>query len=74
MRQVELEKVVHEKGNLKLKRTGQKLVTFIDKVTPDMVGAIIDLKKQEGLWVIDVIHDQDIQHHEIKRNWHVGGL
>lgn len=74
MRQCELEKVIREKGNPRLKRTGTKLVTFIDEVTSDMVGAIIDLKKVEGLWVIDKIHEVDIERHQIKRNWHVGGL
>ena len=39
-----------------------------------MKGSIIDLKKIDGLWVIDLIHDQDIERHQIKRNWHVGGL
>jgi hypothetical protein len=74
MRQCELEKVIREKGNPKLKRTGKKKITFIDGVTPDMEGVIIDLKKVEGLWVIDKIHDVDVEIHQIKRNWHVGGL
>ncbi len=74
MRQCELEKVIREKGNAKLKRTGEKMVTFIDDVTLDMVGAIIDLKKVEGLWVIQKVHEQDIKRHQIKRNWHIGGL
>lgn len=74
MRQCELEKVVREKGSPKLKRTGTKLVTFIDDIALDMTGAIIDLKKVEGLWVIDKIHEVDIERHQIKRNWHVGGL
>jgi hypothetical protein len=74
MRQCELERVERKKGIPNLVRTGEKLVTFIDGVTDDMEGDIIDLKKKEGLWVIDKIHDQEIQHHMIKRNWNVGGL
>ncbi len=74
MRQCELEKVVRVKANAKLERTGEKMTSFIEDVTPGMEGAIIDLKKIEGLWVIDKIHEQDIQAHQIKRNWHVGGL
>lgn len=74
MRQCELEKVVREKGSSVLKRTGEKMVTFLDKVTPDMKGAIVDLKKVEGLWVINTVYDQEIELHQIKRNWHVGGL
>lgn len=74
MRQCELEKVSGEKGSFKLKRTGEKLVAFIEGVTPEMIGAIIDLKKIEGMWVVDKIHDQDIEKYQIKRSWHVGGL
>jgi len=74
MRQCELEKVIGEKGTFLKKRTGEKLIAFIDGVTPDMVGAIVDLRKLEGLWVIDKIHDVDIEKHQIKRSWHVGGL
>lgn len=74
MRQCELERVEKVKGQVNLKRTGEKKVTFIDSVTPEMIGAIIDLKKESGLWVIDKVHDQNIESHQIKRNWHVGGL
>lgn len=74
MRQCELERVIRIKGQPNLKRTGDKLVTFIDGVTEDMKDAIIDLKKKDGLWVIDKIHDQEIESHQIKRNWKVGGL
>lgn len=74
MRQCELERVIREKDEMLLKRTGGKLVTFLDKVTPEMKGAIIDLKKKDGLWVIDVIHEVEVETHQIKRNWQVGGL
>jgi hypothetical protein len=74
MRQCELEKVIREKGNFKLKRTGEKLVAFVDGITLEMIGSIVDLKKIEGLWVVDKIHEQDIEKHQIKRSWHVGGL
>jgi hypothetical protein len=74
MRQCELEKVCYEKGSFLLKRTGEKLIAFIEGVKPDMEGVIIDLKKFEGLWVVDKIHDQDIEKYQIKRSWHVGGL
>lgn len=74
MRQCELERVVRERNQTNLKRTGEKLVTFLDTATPEMQGAIVDLKKKEGLWVIDKVYDQDIEHHQIKRNWSVGGL
>ena len=73
MRQCELEKVEFEKRGKLAKRTGHKLVTFL-AISPDMKGAIIELKKETGLWVVDVIHERDVESHEIKRNWHVGGL
>lgn len=74
MRQCDLERVVREKGNPKLKRTGEKLMTFVDGVTMGMEGAIIELKKNRGMWVVDKIHDQDVELHQLKRNWSVGGL
>jgi hypothetical protein len=74
MRQCELERVERKKGIPNLVRTGEKLIAFIEGVTPDMETAIIDLKKKEGFWVIDKIHGQDVERHEIKRNWKVGGL
>jgi hypothetical protein len=74
MRQCELERVIREKGNPKLKRTGEKLVSFVDGVDSEMVGAIIELKKNRGLWVVDQIHDQDVELHQLKRNWSAGGL
>lgn len=74
MRQCELQKVVLGKANEKARRTGEKLVCFIDNVNDDMLGALIDLKKVEGLWVIDKIHNQEIERYQIKRNWHLGDL
>ncbi len=74
MRQCELERVVKEKGNTKLKRTGEKLISFVNGVSLGMDGAIIELKKNKGMWVVDKIHDQDFEIHQLKRNWSVGGL
>ena len=74
MRQCELERVVREKGNPKLKRTGEKLTTFVEGIATDMQGAIVELKKSRGMWVVDKIHDQDVEMHQLKRNWAVGTL
>lgn len=74
MRQCDLERVVREKGNTKLKRTGDKLTSFVDGVDHEMQGAIIELKKNRGLWVVDRIHDQDVELHQLKRNWSASGL
>lgn len=74
MKQCELEKVIRQKGEMNLKRTGEKLVSFVDGITDDMQGAIIELRKMPGLWVVDKIHDQDVETHYLKRNWSVGGL
>jgi hypothetical protein len=71
MRQCELEKVVREKGNPKLKRTGEKLNLFVDGISKVMVGSIIELKKSPGMWVVDKIYTQEITFHKIKRNWAV---
>lgn len=74
MRQCELERVVREKGNPKLKRTGDKLNSFVDGISPGMEGGIIELKKNRGLWVIDKIHEQDVELHQLKRNWSVNDI
>ncbi len=73
MRQCEIERVMFDKRAKAPIRTGEKLVTFLD-VSTEMKGAILELKKIMGYWVIDQIHEQDIEAHDIKRNWHVGGL
>lgn len=72
MRQCELERVVREKGNPKLKRTGEKLNSLIEGVSSGMEGSIIELKKSRGMWVVDKIHKQDIELYQLKRNWSVG--
>ena len=74
MRLCELERVVREKGNPKLKRTGDKLNSFVDGISIGMEGAIIELKKNRGLWVIDKIHEQDVELHQLKRNWSVSDI
>lgn len=74
MRQCELERVVREKGNPKLKRTGEKLTSFVEGISEGMENAIIELKKSRGLWVVDKIHDQDVELHQLKRNWSVSGV
>jgi len=70
MKQVELEKVTREKANLR--RSGEKITTFLDSVTSDMVGAIVELKKVKGLWIVDKISEVDYETHQIKRNWSLG--
>ncbi|CAB4166403.1 hypothetical protein UFOVP844_27 [uncultured Caudovirales phage] len=74
MRQCELERVEREKGSPILRRTGEKMVTFIDGLKEAKVGDFISLKKVKAWWVIDVIHDQEIESHDVKRTWSVGGL
>lgn len=74
MKQCELERVIREKGNPKLKRTGEKKVTFIDGIGEVLEGAIIELKKSTAMWVVDKIHDQEISLHQLKRNWSVSDI
>lgn len=74
MRKCELERVIREKGNPKLKRTGEKLVSFVAGVDQGMEGSIIELKKSRGTWVVDLIHDQEVEIHQLKRNWSVGTI
>lgn len=74
MKQCELERVIREKGNPKLKRTGEKINCFVDGVSDGMEGAIIELKKSRGMWVVDLISSEDIALHQLKRNWSVGSI
>jgi len=57
-----------------LKRTGEKLSSFVNGVTEGMEGAIIELKKDRGMWVVDKVHDQDVELHQLKRNWSAGSI
>lgn len=74
MRQCELERVIREKGNPKLKRTGERLTTLVDGISKVTEGSIIELKKSRGMWVVDKIYDQEITLHHLKRNWSVEGI
>ncbi len=74
MRRCELERVIREKGNPKLKRTGEKLVSFVDGVSAGMEGSIIELKKSRGMWVVDRINEQEVEIHKLKRNWSVSSV
>lgn len=72
MRQCELERVVREKGNPQLKRTGEKLVSFVDSVTPGMEGSIIELKAAVcGLLILFM--SKTFELHQLKRLWCVNG-
>jgi hypothetical protein len=74
MRQCEIERVVESEVEKNFNRTGSKMITFIDNISPDMVGKIIDLKGDVGFWVINKVYDPEIEKQEIRRSWHVGGL
>lgn len=64
----------------KFKRNGRFMVCWItqldrimdlDKVNDDCV---VELKGTEGFWKVDKTYEPELDHKEIKRNWHVGGL
>lgn len=74
MRQCELERVIRIKGQANLNRTGDKFVAFVEGVTHEMEDSIIEMKKKDGLWIIDKVYDQDIESHQLKRNWKVDGI
>lgn len=74
MRECELAKVVQEKGDAGLTRTGEVLVAYLNVVIPEMVGALVELKRVKGLWIIDTVGENEIERYEIKRNWYVRGI
>ncbi len=74
MRQCELEKVVKERNNPQLKRSGEKLTSYLDGITPEMVGSILELKKVPGQWVLTSVNANDISYNQIKKNSYVGVL
>jgi len=74
MKQCELERVVREKNSPVVRRTGERMITFIDDLKEAKVGDYISLKKVKAYWVIDKIYDLDIESHNVKRTWSVGGL
>jgi len=69
MRQCELERVIREKGNPRLKRTGERLSSFVQGITEEMKGNIIELKRHRGLWVVDKVSQSEHSLNELKRNW-----
>ncbi len=74
MRQCELEKVVKERNNPLLKRSGEKLTSYLDGITPEMVGSILELKKVPGMWVLTSVNADDIAYNQIKKNSYVGAV
>ena len=71
MKQCELERVIRQKGNMNLKRTGEKLVSFVKGIKEDMKGNIIELKRNRGLWVVDKVYGSEVEIQELKRNWSI---
>ncbi len=74
MRLCELEKVIRERNNPLLKRSGEKLSCYLENVAPEMVGAIVELKKVPGTWIINIIEEDDLPFHQLKRSSFVGGI
>lgn len=74
MRQCELEKVAKTRNNPQLTRTGEKLQCYLDGITSDMIGSIIELRKVPGSWVLNAVDSNDIECHQIKRNSYVGQI
>jgi hypothetical protein len=73
MRLCELEKVIRERNNPLLKRSGEKLSCYLEGVTLEMVGSIVELKKVPGTWTINIVEKDDLPFHQLKRNSYVGG-
>lgn len=71
MRQCELERVIKQRNNPQLSRTGEKLICYLDGITSEMIGAIIELRKSTGTWVLNAVKNNDIDYHLIKRNSYV---
>jgi len=71
MKQCDLERVIRQKGNKSLKRTGDKLTSFVKGIKEDMKGNIIELKKNRGLWVVDKVYGTEQSIEELKRNWSI---
>lgn len=72
MRLCNLEKVTKTRSNPKLTRTGEMLSCFLDGITPEMTGSIIELRKIPGQWALNKVEDGEIDCHQIKRNSYVG--
>ena len=72
MRQCELERVTKTRNNPQLTRTGERLVCYLDGVTPAMVGSILELRKISGQFALNIVEEDDIQCNQIKKNSYVG--
>lgn len=74
MRQVELESITKTRNNPQLSRSGEKMSCYLDGITPEMVGSILELRKVPGKWVINSVDENDIAFHQVKINSYVGGI
>lgn len=73
MHQCLLEKVVKKSPGYFV-RTRQKMIAFVEGVTPNLKGKMIDLKKKDGIYFIEEVFEKSIDRNEINRRWDVGGL
>ena len=74
MRQCELERVTKQRNNPQLIRSGERITCYLDGITPDMIGSIIEFRKMAGTWALNAVDNEDIQCHQIKRNSYVGKI
>lgn len=74
MRQVELESITKTRNNPQLSRSGERMVCYLDGITPEMIGSILELRKVPGKWVINGVDENDIAFHQVKVNSYVGAI
>ena len=74
MRQCILTKVEPCKETSMLKKTGNSIITMLDKVQPGMEGSIVELKRVKGFWVLDSIEKDESTFNKVKCQFSVGEI
>lgn len=52
----------------------ERFICWIQDCEKLSIGSIITLQGVEGMWIIEKIHEREMETKNIKRNWNVGGL
>ena len=68
--------MAHNQVQIEARRRGDgaTLVTWVENVSDLKPGVTIDLKGEDGLWVVSEVFSQKLNRNVISRHWNVGGL
>lgn len=78
VKQVELDGAenwwMNSSGEFIYKCNGNRKICWLDIDKRVKEGTILELKNIPGYWYVKKIYEIELEHKEINRTWHVGGL